>query len=147
MDRTAHIAKCEGLYSVEKMLLKELSMQRTNYGVRIENYVHVPSTGDMLTLRGSYNRKNKHCPIKIGLYYKSSLPIRELHLHEGHHNPGGEEVSRAHKHYPTMQDVSECKWAYSVETLNQVDDFNDALLAFFEECNIVRPSSYQSILL
>lgn len=147
LDRDKHIADCERLYQDAKTIVGDLKWERTyNNGANIKGTVAVTTTGEWLTLRGAYRPENYYS-IKIGLYYKKKYPIRVLHFHDGHHNPGGQEVDRAHKHQPTKNYITDPKVAYGVPELNEIEDPNQALGEFLKECKIECHSEYHPILL
>jgi len=122
----------ERLYKVHKFAPSQIGRQRLYQG-RVER-IKMPvwtDTGETLQLRGSVTRGGD---IQFSLVTGTQV-IRKWHSHAGHYNPDGELVDGPHKHYPTSE-YPQAKCAYSTGDDIPTDNFEEALSAFLEECNI-----------
>lgn len=130
----------ERLYRVPKYIPARIGRRYLHRGAvtRIDAPVFAES-GESLQLRGSMARDGM---IELSLTFRRTQPVRKWHTHDDHHNPDCKLVSGPHKHYPTNEFPS-AKYAYSTGDEIPTEDFNSALLAFLEECNIEFLYPYQ----
>ncbi len=130
----------ERLYKVPKYIPAKVGRRHLHRGAvtRVDEPVWAVS-GESLRLRGSIARDGR---ITLSLTFRRTQPIRKWHSHDDHYNPDGELVPGPHKHYPTNE-FPQANYAYPTGDEIPGDDFDSALLAFLDECNIKLISPYQ----
>lgn len=128
----------EYIYNEPKTVPGEaLEWRYYNGAWRIVAPVYLPN-GDELVLYVTRRRK-----YSFALKYRKTQLIRRWDF-RAHTNPDGRKITGPHKHKWTVNHNED--FAYEVHDI-PIDNINEALFAFFRECNITIEGALQLVLM